>query len=62
MRGGKDYQAGFGTRMTGTGVFAQLVAQRFRKARARLGYGRFPPLDAGRFVPPREPLRQGSLF
>ncbi|TZF88761.1 PA0069 family radical SAM protein [Cognatilysobacter lacus] len=62
MRGGKDYQAGFGTRMTGTGVFAQLVEQRFRKARARLGYGRFPALDTRRFIAPRVPSAQGSLF
>ncbi|TCZ85692.1 PA0069 family radical SAM protein [Lysobacter sp. N42] len=62
MRGGKDYQAGFGTRMTGTGVFAQLLAQRFRKARARIGYGRFAPLDASRFVAPRKASAQGELF
>jgi DNA repair photolyase len=62
MRGGKDYRAEFGTRMTGTGVFAQLVQQRFRKARARLGYGRFAPLDASRFTPPRRVTPQGELF
>ncbi|GAB6195848.1 PA0069 family radical SAM protein [Lysobacter xanthus] len=62
MRGGKDYQAEFGTRMTGTGVFAQLIEQRFRKARARLGYGRFPALDASLFVPPRKATPQGELF
>jgi DNA repair photolyase len=62
MRGGKDYQSEFGTRMTGTGVFAQLIQQRFRKARARLGYGRFPELDASRFVAPRKASPQGSLF
>jgi DNA repair photolyase len=62
MRGGKDYSAEFGTRMTGTGVFAQLIQQRFRKARARLGYGRLPDLDTTRFVPPRKPSPQGSLF
>jgi DNA repair photolyase len=62
MRGGRDYQSGFGTRMTGTGVFAQLIQQRFRKARDRIGYGRFAPLDASRFVPPRKASPQGSLF
>ena len=62
MRGGRDYSAEFGTRMTGTGVFAQLVQQRFRKARARLGYGRFAELDASRFVPPRRATPQGELF
>jgi hypothetical protein len=48
--------------MTGTGVFAQLVQQRFRKARARLGYGRFAPLDTSRFTPPRRVTPQGELF
>src|SRR6202030_516783 len=31
-RGGKDYQAEFGTRMVGTGVFAQLLRKRFEVA------------------------------
>lgn len=62
MRGGRDYDSGFGTRMTGTGPFAQLISQRFRKARARLGYGRLPALDTTRFVPPRAESPQGRLF
>ena len=37
MRGGKDYDANFATRMKGTGVWAQLLRQRFDKACARLG-------------------------
>ena len=37
-RGGKDYQAEFGTRMVGTGVFAQLLRTRFDLARRRLGF------------------------
>ena len=36
-RGGKDYQAEFGTRMVGTGVFAQLLRTRFDLARRKLG-------------------------
>ena len=36
-RGGKDYQAEFGTRMVGTGVFAQLLSRRFEVAKRRLG-------------------------
>lgn len=36
-RGGKDYQAEFGTRMVGTGVFAQLLRARFDMAARRLG-------------------------
>jgi DNA repair photolyase len=40
MRGGKDYDANFGTRMTGEGVWARLLRQRFDKAVARLGLNR----------------------
>lgn len=36
-REGADYQNQFGTRMRGSGVYADLIAQRFRKASARLG-------------------------
>ena len=62
MRGGKDYESAFGTRMRGTGPFAQLVAQRFAKASARLGFRRHPRLDTAAFVPPRPDSPQGSLF
>jgi DNA repair photolyase len=37
MHGGKDYVAQFGQRQTGTGPLAQLIGQRFRLARRRLG-------------------------
>jgi DNA repair photolyase len=36
-RDGADYQNEFGTRMRGTGVYADLIAQRFRKTTSRLG-------------------------
>ncbi len=64
MRGGKDYDAAFGKRMRGEGVFAQLVARRFAAARARLGYDDEPKLELDRtaFVAPRKPSRQGELF
>ena len=62
MRGGKDYDSRFGTRMRGEGPFAQLLATRFAKAHARLGYGRLPPLDGTRFIAPRKPSPQGDLF
>jgi DNA repair photolyase len=62
MRGGKDYDSGFGKRMRGEGPFAQLLQQRFAKAHARLGFGRLPPLDASRFTPPRPTSPQGELF
>jgi DNA repair photolyase len=56
MRGGKDYEADFGKRMKGEGVWADLIRQRFDKAVARLGIGRrsesFRALDTTRFRPP----------
>lgn len=66
MRGGKAYDARPGARMTGTGVWAKLLAQRFDKACARLGYDRRPPaLDLAQFKRPALPHaddRQQSLF
>jgi len=40
MRGGKDNDASYGSRMTGQGIWAQLLRQRFQKACARLGLNR----------------------
>ncbi len=37
MRGGKDYDARWKTRMKGEGPIAELIRQRFEQARARLG-------------------------
>ena len=62
MRGGKDYDSRFGVRSRGEGPFAQLLAQRFQKAHARLGFGRLPALDASKFVAPLRPSPQGDLF
>jgi DNA repair photolyase len=62
MRGGKDYDAQFGTRMRGEGPFADLIAARFAKAYRRLGFERSPPLDATQFIAPRKPSPQGELF
>jgi DNA repair photolyase len=54
MRGGRDYDARFGTRMVGQGVWASLLRQRFEKAAARLGMNRERvPLDLSQF---RKPL------
>lgn len=50
LRGGKDYDADFSLRMKGEGVWAQLIAQRVRKAAARHGMGRLAlTLDGSRF-------------
>jgi DNA repair photolyase len=52
MRGGKDYDADFSTRMKGSGVWAELIAQRFHKTCARLGLNRERVgLDVGQFRP-----------
>ena len=66
MRGGADNSSRFGERMTGSGVWAQLLRQRFQKASARLGLQRARvELDltqfrrVGRAVPERA---QASLF
>lgn len=56
MRGGKDYDASFGTRMRGEGVWAELIRQRFEKAVKRFNIGacaaRFGLLDSSRFRRP----------
>ena len=58
MRGGRDNDPGFGTRMTGTGNYAELIEKRFDIACRRHGLnghgaGRNPPeLDCSRFRPP----------
>jgi DNA repair photolyase len=63
MRGGRDNDAQFGTRMTGTGLWAQLLRQRFQKCAERLGLRRQRvELDFSRFRPPGEDQRQGTLF
>ncbi len=66
MRGGKDNDPRFGSRMRGEGVWAQLLGQRFQKAAARLGLNRERiELDLTRFqrpVRPPEPAAQGELF
>ncbi len=63
MRGGKDNDARFGSRMTGEGVWAQLLRQRFHKACASLGLNRErTALDLSRFRPPAAVAGQGELF
>ncbi len=65
MRGGKDYDSTFSTRMRGEGVWAQLIAQRLAKAKRRFGLANERrELDLSQF---RKPLAasqvgQGDLF
>jgi DNA repair photolyase len=57
LRGGKEYDSEFGKRMSGEGVWADLIRQRFTKAVKRLGLegrmSRFNTTDASQF---RRPL------
>ena len=64
MRGGKDNDARFGSRMRGEGAFADLIRQRFLLACRRHGIerGRDLTLDCSQFTPPRAPSPQQELF
>lgn len=63
MRGGRDYDADWSQRMTGTGPLAALLRQRFRKAAARLGLNQTRhELDVSRFALPPRSGDQLDLF
>lgn len=63
LHGGAVYDAGFGTRMRGKGVWATLTAKRFALALERLGMGlSLPPLRCDLFAPPAQAGDQLSLF
>jgi DNA repair photolyase len=64
MRGGRDYDARWGARLKGEGVWAQLLRQRFDKAVARLGLDRTRiELDLTKFRRPGAGgAPQGELF
>lgn len=63
MRGGKENDADFGSRFSGEGQLAELLAQRFRLACERLGLNQDEVvlLDTSKFVGP-ELNGQGRLF
>jgi len=56
MRGGRENDPNFGTRMTGTGTYAELIANRFEIACRRFGLDKErrgeQPLDCSLFRPP----------
>ncbi|NYT82206.1 PA0069 family radical SAM protein [Alcaligenaceae bacterium] len=63
MHGGKVYESEFTTRMRGTGVFADLLRQRFQKACTRFGLNaRRVELDITQFRRPASATRQLPLF
>jgi DNA repair photolyase len=62
-RGGKDYDATFGKRMTGGGPYAWMIGKRFDTTCARLGLNvHKTELTTEHFRPPRTPAEQLDLF
>jgi len=63
VRGGRDNDPAFGSRMRGQGLFAELIARRFELACKRLGLNedRTLRLDTTRFRPPKGPASAGQL-
>jgi DNA repair photolyase len=62
--GGKDYDSAFGTRMRGTGPYAELLRTRFALAKRKLGFGAADErydLDTTLFRAPRPDTPQLSL-
>jgi DNA repair photolyase len=63
MRGGKDYDADFATRMRGQGVWAELIRQRFLASCSRLGYNQArESADTAHFFRPSALRGQQDLF
>jgi DNA repair photolyase len=63
MRGGKDYDATFGRRMTGTGPYAWMIGRRFEAACEKRGLNQSKVrLSTEAFIPPRGQQTQLSLF
>ncbi|HEX3808604.1 MAG TPA: PA0069 family radical SAM protein [Rhizomicrobium sp.] len=63
MRGGKDYDSQWHTRMRGTGPYAQMIAKRFSLAIKRLGMNQERrPTDVSKFRRPPQPGEQLALL
>jgi DNA repair photolyase len=63
MRGGKDYDSTFGTRMTGKGPIAWMIGRRFEVACERLGFNILSvKTTTEHFHPPQPASEQLSLF
>lgn len=63
LHGGKDYDPAFGTRMTGQGKWAELLALRFKLSTRKLGLDRsLPPLRTDLFARPFKSGEQLALF
>ena len=62
MRGGRDNDPQFGSRMRGQGLFADLISRRFDVACQRLGLNRErAPMDTSRFRPPCTEAQRAQL-
>jgi len=64
MRGGRDNDPEFGSRMRGTGEYAELLRKRFEAACRRLGFNGGPRnrgLDVTKFRPPALPRADGQM-
>ena len=62
MRGGKDYDSDFATRMKGSGPWADLIGQRFRRTVRKLGFNtQRVEFDTSLFRP-AAPAGQAHLF
>jgi DNA repair photolyase len=63
MRGGKDYDSQWHTRMKGTGPYAEMIARRFQLVVKKLGLNReHAPLVLNRFERPRKLGEQLALL
>lgn len=63
LRNGRRNDPNFGSRMRGTGIWADLLRQRFAVATRKLGLNRHRlALDTGRFQPPQAAGGSASLF
>jgi DNA repair photolyase len=63
MRGGKDYDSNWNSRMKGTGAYAEVMARRFHMAVKRLGLNQpGAPLAVHRFKRPARLGDQLALF
>ena len=63
LRGGRDNDPRFGSRMRGEGVYADLFRKRFEVACRRYGFNRERvELDTNRFIPPGPPRAQLALL
>ena len=63
VRGGKHYNSDSASRMKGSGLWANLIKQRFEKTCHRLGLNRQRvELDLSQFRPPTQSSPQACLF